>query len=279
MSDQYLKDVLKSQNLAEDSDQLTALRDHRSDVEAILRKKFQDSSPTIRYGGSVAKGTLILESYDLDVICYFKHEDTSAGETLKDIYYSTKAALENDYLIEGKPSALRLKSRDVSEWGTDFHIDVVPGKACTDVDVGRIVTAAAYERNLGGADVERFGGVLLNAIMCQICIMLDDDLNSGVRKTDAGCGMSFNDCRFATGLSDDENVREDGCLFIGSKRHPYRFFDGVVLGNSDHLEVAERQIQCRKTISPYIETLQYIELGFTDFIAPTTIHYPLTTSH
>ena len=132
MSDQYLKDVLKSQNLAEDSDQLKTLRDHRADVEAILRKKFEESSPTIRYGGSVAKGTLILESYDLDVICYFKHEDTSAGETLKDIYYNTKAALQNDYLVEEKPSALRLKSRDVNEWGTDFHIDFVPGRYTDD---------------------------------------------------------------------------------------------------------------------------------------------------
>lgn len=125
---QYLKDILKSQNLSDDSDQLKALRGHRADVEALLRKHFESSSPTIRYGGSVAKGTLIVESYDLDLICYFNHDDTGAGETLKDIYYNTKAALENDYLIEEKPSALRLKSRDATEWGTDFHIDVVPGR-------------------------------------------------------------------------------------------------------------------------------------------------------
>lgn len=129
MSDnKYLKDVLKSQNLADDSDELKAVRDRRTDVEALLLKHFEESSPTIRYGGSVAKGTLIVESYDLDLICYFKHDDTGAGETLKDIYYNTKAALANDYLIEEKPSALRLKSRDVKEWGTDFHIDVVPGR-------------------------------------------------------------------------------------------------------------------------------------------------------
>lgn len=129
MSDnKYLEDVLKSQNLSDNSDELTALRDHRGDVEELLRKHFEESSPTIRYGGSVAKGTLIRESYDLDVICYFKHDDNGGGETLKDVYYNTQAALENDYLIEEKPSALRLKSRDVSEWGTDFHIDAVPGR-------------------------------------------------------------------------------------------------------------------------------------------------------
>ena len=146
MSDQYLKDVLKSQNLAEDSDQLKTLRDHRADVEAILRKQFEESSPTIRYGGSVAKGTLILESYDLDVICYFKHEDTSAGETLKDIYYNTKAALQNDYLVEEKPSALRLKSRDVNEWGTDFHIDVVPGRYTDDEESDTFLYQSSGEK-------------------------------------------------------------------------------------------------------------------------------------
>jgi hypothetical protein len=146
MSDQYLKDVLKSQNLAEDSDQLKALRDHRADVEAILRKQFEESSPTIRYGGSVAKGTLVLESYDLDIICYVKHEDTSAGETLKDIYYNTKAALQNDYLIEEKPSALRLKSRDVNEWGTDFHIDVVPGRYTDDEESDTFLYQSSGEK-------------------------------------------------------------------------------------------------------------------------------------
>jgi hypothetical protein len=148
MSDnKYLKDVLKSQNLAEDSDQLTALREHRADVEAKLRKHFEKSSPTIRYGGSVAKGTLILESYDLDLICYFKHDDTGAGETLKDIYYNTKAALENDYLIEEKPSALRLKSRSVSEWGTDFHIDVVPGRYTDEAEADTFLYQSSGEKS------------------------------------------------------------------------------------------------------------------------------------
>jgi len=127
-NDNYLKDILKSQDLADDGDELKALRERRTDVESLLRKHFADSSPTIRYGGSVAKGTLIKESYDLDVIGYFLHDDKAAGETLKDIYYNAKKALESDYLIQEKPSALRLKSRETDQLGTDFHIDVVPGR-------------------------------------------------------------------------------------------------------------------------------------------------------
>ena len=71
----YLNDVLKSQTLAENSEELKRLRAHRQDVEALLRSAFSESSPTIRYGGSMAKKTLIKDAYDLDIISYFEHDD------------------------------------------------------------------------------------------------------------------------------------------------------------------------------------------------------------
>jgi len=128
--DEYLKKILEEQTLGEDSDELKALRQHRDDVEALLVEKFDSSSPTIRYGGSKAKGTMIKESYDLDVICYFENDDTSAGESLKDIYRNVKAALTPKYSVEEKPSALRLKGCDANR--PDFHIDVVPGRFTDD---------------------------------------------------------------------------------------------------------------------------------------------------
>lgn len=128
--DEYLKKILEEQTLGEDSDELKSLRQHRDDVEALLVKKFESSSPTIRYGGSRAKGTMIKESYDLDVICYFENDDTSAGESLKDIYQNVKAALTPKYTVEEKPSALRLKGCD--KGNPDFHIDVVPGRFTDD---------------------------------------------------------------------------------------------------------------------------------------------------
>jgi hypothetical protein len=129
---QYLQKVLELQKLEQDSDELTAVQDHRADVEKLLRDHFEKSSPTIKYGGSIAKGTLVKESYDLDVICYFENDDTDAGETLKDIYYNVKEALQDDYLIDEKASALRLKNNDPDELGQDFHIDVVPGRYIDD---------------------------------------------------------------------------------------------------------------------------------------------------
>lgn len=127
-TNEYLNQVLESQNLGDDSEELKQLQAHRADVEELLRAKFKDSFPTIRYGGSKAKGTLIRDYYDLDIICYFPSGDVSAGESLEDIYKNVQKALESKYLVTPKTSALRLKSKDANSLVQDFHIDVVPGR-------------------------------------------------------------------------------------------------------------------------------------------------------
>lgn len=130
MTDQeYLESVLRAQTLGADSVELGALRIHREDVEALLFESFADASPTIRYGGSYAKGTMNRDTYDLDLTCYFHRDDSEAGNTLKDIYENVESALETKYRIEQKPSAVRLHDCEV---GTDFHIDVVPGRFVDD---------------------------------------------------------------------------------------------------------------------------------------------------
>ena len=80
----YLKDVLALQHLANDSEEMKKLREQRDEVEDILKEVFP--STTIRYGGSKAKGTLIKASYDLDFVCYFPHDESEAGDTLKELY-------------------------------------------------------------------------------------------------------------------------------------------------------------------------------------------------
>jgi hypothetical protein len=120
---EYLEKILEAQTLAEDSRELKALRARRDEVETRLRDAF-GSSPTIRYGGSHAKGTLVRDSYDLDVVCYFPREDDGAGATLEEIYNRVKEVLSHDYDVEPKGSALRVKGLD----GVDFHVDVVPGR-------------------------------------------------------------------------------------------------------------------------------------------------------
>lgn len=129
---EYLQKVLASQTLVDGSEELKALQERRAQIEKVLRDHFEDCTPTIRYGGSKAKGTMIKEAYDLDIICYFPHDDTSAGQTLEDIYNNTRKALETEYLIEPKASALRVKERKPDASIADCHIDVVAGRFTDD---------------------------------------------------------------------------------------------------------------------------------------------------
>lgn len=122
----YLHAILESQTLGDDNDEMKKLREQRDQVEAILKDAFP--AAIIRYGGSKAKRMLIKESYDLDIVCYFSHDETAAGTTLKDLYLNVSKTLSRKYWAEDKTSAIRLLSGDPETKGTYTHIDVVPGR-------------------------------------------------------------------------------------------------------------------------------------------------------
>ncbi len=143
--EEYLNKILKNQTIAQDSDEMKELLATRDNVEGLLVKAFEGSNPNIRYGGSKSKGTMIKESYDLDIICYFEHCDDGGGESLRDIYDNVKAALEKDYYVEPKTSALRLKSKDYQS-RFDFHIDVVPGRYIDDTKTDSYIYQANAEK-------------------------------------------------------------------------------------------------------------------------------------
>lgn len=124
----YLESVLSSQNLDNDGKELKDLRAERDRVKSVLFSAFSDDPPSIRYAGSYAKGTLIKETYDLDITSYFGRDSTVAGETLADIWQSVIKALSSEYAVQPKTSALRIASKDQ----VYFHIDVVPGRFADD---------------------------------------------------------------------------------------------------------------------------------------------------
>jgi hypothetical protein len=125
---EYLRKILALQTLDPNGAEIADVIKHRLDVEAVLNRAFPDADKTIRYAGSHAKGTMIRESYDLDITCYFGSEDTTAGETLADIFAGVKNALNADYRVKTKTSALRIRSAEEDSLDVDFHIDVVPGR-------------------------------------------------------------------------------------------------------------------------------------------------------
>jgi len=125
---EYLQEVLDIQSISKDDSEYKELQNQREAIEKILRNSFKEADLTIRYGGSVAKGTMIRESYDLDIICYFAHEDTTGGKTLEEIYNNVSKALSTEFYVQKKTSSLRLMGKDEAVRQVDFHVDVVPGR-------------------------------------------------------------------------------------------------------------------------------------------------------
>lgn len=126
-SNSYLNQLLEEQLLTED--ELKELTNHRDEVEKCLRDDFGEE-PIIKYAGSRVKGTMIKESYDLDIVCYFPSD---FEDTIKEIYESIKEKLAEKYAIEAKTSAIRIGKKSNGK-NLDYHIDVVPGKFQDDSD-------------------------------------------------------------------------------------------------------------------------------------------------
>jgi hypothetical protein len=199
MSDNdYLKDLLKSQQMEESCDELVALDEEREKVDELLKDAFPDSNPNFTHGGSRAKGTMIREDYDLDEVCYFDNDDTGPGETLEEVYNNIAEMLEDEYIVVRKRSALRLKSKK----GKDLYIDIVPGRYVDDTrtdvflhqnegDKERLKTNLeihiAYVRDSGCTDVIQLSklwrtrnGILIRTFPLELLIIevLSED-NSG----------------------------------------------------------------------------------------------------
>jgi SMODS domain-containing protein len=116
-SHEYLDGVLLNQRLSEA--ELQPLREAQSSIEAALRKVY-GSAPTIYYGGSYGKKTMIKAAYDLDIVVYFPDGPANSRDLYLHVYQTLVSAL---YRVKPKNVALRVLSHD------RFHIDVVPARA------------------------------------------------------------------------------------------------------------------------------------------------------
>lgn len=120
----YLSELLDSQRLDETSSEWEELSDEAARIESIIRAAYPDSDLTLTYGGSRAKGTMIRDDYDLDLVAYFENDDTAPGETLEDIYEANAKLLGKHYTVRRKRSAVRLNKKA----GGDLRVDFVSGR-------------------------------------------------------------------------------------------------------------------------------------------------------
>ncbi|MCZ6688555.1 MAG: hypothetical protein O7H41_03025 [Planctomycetota bacterium] len=123
----YLNAIVEEQTLDPNGLEMEAIGREQNRVAQVLQAGLAEAAPRVENAGSVAKGTLILESYDLDLACYFRQDTSKVGDTLKDIYESVQTALSSAYKLTPRRSALTLRGR---RDGTSmpFAVDVVPGR-------------------------------------------------------------------------------------------------------------------------------------------------------
>ena len=126
-NNEYLSNILKSQDLDPAGDEYAAMNTHAKAIENLLRDRY-GQAPVRIVGGSIAKGTVNREYFDYDLHFYFANEDTQAGSTLQEIFDDMVAVLETAYKTEPKRSAIRLQTRNEDGTFSDLFFDVVPGR-------------------------------------------------------------------------------------------------------------------------------------------------------
>lgn len=127
---EYLQSIVAAHELDENSSEAIAVLAVKNDVEKLIRGKLTSAVPVIEIAGSYAKGTMIRDHYDLDVVCYFQNSETEAGDTLEEIYNAIKDFLSEEYTVTPKNAALFLSTKDGN--GLPLHVDVVPGRFVDD---------------------------------------------------------------------------------------------------------------------------------------------------
>lgn len=114
----YLEDWLKNREKLDDSE-VKEYQAKRAELEEIIKSEW-GSKVSVRYSGSVAKGTAVRSSWDLDIALYFDHE---TFDSLKDMYESVRDVLKKHY---------RIREQRVSVGLPDLKVDVVPGRRLKD---------------------------------------------------------------------------------------------------------------------------------------------------
>jgi hypothetical protein len=127
-SDEFLKDVLTSENIRNDPAYFAKVIKERQKLKDWLVKKFGGHlvNGTTEDGGSFVKRTAIASNYDSDIVLPFKKETYSS---LKEMFYDVYEEVQHTF--SGK-ATVRKQSRAVEltiECGGDeIYFDIVPGR-------------------------------------------------------------------------------------------------------------------------------------------------------
>lgn len=127
---EYLKRCLSSYSMHRVRAEVDLYRKKRRAVEAAIRKKFEGRiAGRIVYGGSIAKGTAINISFDVDLIIPFSHSQNASLQTLamETLSFFKKEFKDKDLKgVRNQRVSIGLMFRTTK--GCEIRIDVVPGR-------------------------------------------------------------------------------------------------------------------------------------------------------
>jgi len=124
---QSLAEIIQSERLAQDSPEMQTIIESRNEIQRLIQSEYGHNEISIRYGGSKAKGTILLREHDSDLLVYFHRNNESAGSTLSEIYHAIKETLETQYHTEPGTTSLRV-FRKSGNSVRSLKVDVVPGR-------------------------------------------------------------------------------------------------------------------------------------------------------
>lgn len=111
---EYLQSQLDSNKLSDEEQNNVSERKEK--IENKLRGEFGSKIQSIKYSGSISKGTAVKNSHDIDIALHFKKD---SFPTLKEMYDSVYDFLEKHYKVRKQKVSVGLPGQDV---------DVVPGR-------------------------------------------------------------------------------------------------------------------------------------------------------
>ncbi|WP_018612324.1 hypothetical protein [Segetibacter koreensis] len=132
----HLDCVLKSHNIENNEDLMTAYRNKRGKVREDLKKKFEGEIYQILHSGSYKKFTAVNIKFDMDLVVPFSKDEADALEKIyNDLYkyYDTEYRKKDTSLLEVKAQKVAIGLTFFVD-GKLLDLDIVPGREINDYE-------------------------------------------------------------------------------------------------------------------------------------------------
>lgn len=125
----YLEYCLKTYSMAKVKNQVVLYRQKKKMVADAIKRKYEGQlAGPIIYGGSIAKGTQLNTSYDVDLVIPFKYGVFTLEDLAKDLLKFFRKEFSDAQLDQVRNQRVSVGLTYSKLFGRDIRLDVVPGR-------------------------------------------------------------------------------------------------------------------------------------------------------